>query len=104
MSRKRLTLVRPRVNRTPPLPPSQLGALPYGADLQLVAVLLQYRLVVVLPKGLGGVLAGEALENLLAARVLVLEGCSDLRTRLAQFSSAQSGPAACLLDSGPRQA
>lgn len=43
------------------------------ADLQTLLVLFQDALVVVLPKGLGGVLAGDALQNLLAARVVVLE-------------------------------
>lgn len=48
----------------------QLGALADGADLELAAVLLEDLLVVILPEDLGGVLAGEALEDLFAAGVL----------------------------------
>lgn len=52
---------------------SQLSTLGDGADLELLAVLLQDVLVVVLPEGLGGVLAGEALEDLGAAGMLLEE-------------------------------
>lgn len=49
---------------------SKLGALTDGADLELAAVLLEDLLVVVLPEDLGGVLAGEAFEDLLTTGVL----------------------------------
>ena len=52
---------------------SQLRLLLHGANLQLGPVLLQHAVVVVLPELLGGVLAGDALEDLGAARVLVCE-------------------------------
>ena len=55
------------------LVPLQLGALSDGTNLEILAVLLQNVLVVVLPEGLGGVLAGPALEDLCAARVLLQE-------------------------------
>lgn len=55
------------------LAPLQLGALSDGTNLEVLAVLLQNILVVVLPKGLGGVLAGPALKDLCAARVLLQE-------------------------------
>lgn len=55
------------------LVPLQLGALSDCTNLEVLAVLLQDALVVVLPEGLGGVLAGPALEDLCAARVLLQE-------------------------------
>lgn len=51
----------------------QLGALLDSSNLVLVAVLGEYRVAVVLPEGLGGVLAGEALDDAGAAGVLVNE-------------------------------
>lgn len=54
-------------------PPLQLRALAHRPNLELAAVLLQDALVVVFPEGLGGVLAGEALEDLGASGVLVEE-------------------------------
>lgn len=54
----------------------QLGRLGDGANLVLVAVLLQHALGVVLPEGLGGILAGESLEDAVAAGVLGEELCS----------------------------
>ena len=62
--------------------PSQLRALADRANLQLVAVLLEDVLVVVLPEGLGGVLAREALQDLCAARVLLEELCVASRGQL----------------------
>lgn len=53
--------------------PLQLGALSDSTNLEILAVLLQDVLVVVLPEGLGGVLAGPALEDLCAAGVLLQE-------------------------------
>lgn len=53
---------------------SQLGGGLDGAELELLAVLFEDGLVVELPKGLAGVLAAEAGEDLDAAGVLVLEG------------------------------
>lgn len=55
------------------LVPLQLGALSDGTNLEVLAVLLQDALVMILPEGLGGVLAGPALEDLCAARVLLQE-------------------------------
>lgn len=54
----------------------QLGRLGDGANLVLVAVLLQHALGVVLPEGLGGILAGESLEDTVAAGVLGEELCN----------------------------
>jgi hypothetical protein len=48
----------------------QLGRLGNGANLVLVAVLLEDVLGVVLPEGLGGILASESLEDAVAAGVL----------------------------------
>ena len=44
-------------------------------DLELRPVLLEHALAVVLPELLGGVLAGHALEDLGAARVVVEKAC-----------------------------
>lgn len=67
---------------SPPLEPNprkktplKLGLLLERADLELGAVLLEHALAVVLPELLGGVLAGHALEDLGAARVVVEEAC-----------------------------
>jgi len=43
-----------------------------GSDLELLLVLLQDAFIVVLPELLGGVLAGDSLEDLLSTRVFVL--------------------------------
>ena len=53
----------------------QLGLLSHRPDLQLRRVLLQHTLVVVFPELLGGVLAGDSLEDLGSAGVLVYEVC-----------------------------
>lgn len=55
--------------------PLQLRSLLDAPNLVLAAVLFQHALVVVLPKRLGRVLAGEALEDLCAAGMLVEEVC-----------------------------
>lgn len=52
----------------------ELSTLSKSANLQLGSVLGQDLVVVVLPEGLGCVLAGHALEDLCAAGVLVEEG------------------------------
>lgn len=62
----------------------ELGLLLERADLELGAVLLEHALAVVLPELLGGVLAGHALEDLCAARVVVEEACG-LRRLAAVF-------------------
>ena len=56
-------------------PPSKLGGILDGADLEAGAVLREHALAVVLPELLGGVLAGHALEDLGAAGVVVEEAC-----------------------------
>lgn len=53
--------------------PLQLRGLLDGTNLVFAAVLLQHALVVVLPESLGRVLAGEALQDLGAAGMLVEE-------------------------------
>lgn len=62
----------------PPLDPKthlKLSLLLERPDLELGPVLLEHALAVVLPELLGGVLAGHALEDLGAARVVVEEAC-----------------------------
>lgn len=51
----------------------QLRGLGDGANLELAAILLQNGLAVVLPESLGGVLAGETLQDLGTAGVLIHE-------------------------------
>lgn len=54
---------------------SKLRRLGHRPDLKVGAVLFQHRLAVVLPELLGGVLAGDALEDLGASGVLFEEVC-----------------------------
>ena len=56
----------------------QLGLLSYRPNLQLRRVLLQHALVVVFPELLRSVLAGDSLEDLGSAGVLVYEVCFDI--------------------------
>ena len=64
--------------------PLELGGVLDGADLEAGAVLLEHALAVVLPELLGGVLAGHALEDLGAARVVVEEACGLRRLAVLQ--------------------
>lgn len=54
---------------------SKLRRLGQRPDLEVGAVLFQHRLAVVLPELLGGVLAGDALQDLGASGVLFEEVC-----------------------------
>jgi hypothetical protein len=53
----------------------QLGLLSHRPNLQLRRVLLQHALVVIFPELLGSVLAGDSLEDLGSAGMLVYEVC-----------------------------
>lgn len=57
-------------------PISKLRRLGHRPDLEVGAVLFQHRLAVVLPELLGGVLAGDALEDLGASGVLFEKVCA----------------------------
>ncbi|OAQ82887.1 hypothetical protein VFPFJ_08690 [Purpureocillium lilacinum] len=78
-------------------PALQLSRLGHLANLVLGAVSLQHVLAVVLPEGLGGVLAGEPLEDLGAAGVLVEELCR--KKKKTQLMSAVCFFLLFLLDS-----
>lgn len=55
----------------------ELGRLGDGANLELFAILGEDALAVVLPKGLGGVLAAHALDDAGTAGVLVDKVCKE---------------------------